>query len=178
MSNIGELIEINNDNVSMILAWRNSPRVRENMYTRHEISLDEHLAWWEKTKNRKDQKYFIYYYQKQPGGVIGLTQIDETNSNCCWAFYTSPDAPRGTGIRMEYLALEFVFEKLNLRKLYCEVLAFNKPVIKLHQKFGFEIEGIFKKQHFKESEYIDIYRLSIFSEEWREIRTEMLHKIT
>lgn len=41
---------------------------------------------------------------------------------------------------MEYLALEYAFKDMGLHKLFCEVLAFNAPVIKLHQKFGFKIE--------------------------------------
>lgn len=148
------------------------------MYTRHVITIQEHLAWWGKTRLREDQQYFIYKNQERSLGVVGFTQIDKNNANCSWAFYAAPDAPRGTGSRMEFLALEHVFNRLNLHKLYCDVLAFNSPVIKLHQKFGFQIEGIFRQQHLNENGYIDIYRLGIVSNEWQSKRLEILKKLS
>ena len=148
------------------------------MYTRHEISEEEHLAWWSRTRQRADQLYFMYENENQPLGIVGITAIDLINGNCCWAFYSSPAAAKGTGSRMEYLALEYVFGKLNLHKLYCEVLAYNTPVIKLHQKFGFVIEGILRQHHQIDSEYIDIHRLGLLQAEWAKKREEMLNKLT
>ncbi len=78
---------------------------------------------------------------------------------------------------MEFLALEYVFGHLKLHKLYCEVLAFNMPVIKLHQKFGFEIEGVFRQQHLGDSGYVDIYRLGIIANEWNVKKQKMIEKL-
>lgn len=78
---------------------------------------------------------------------------------------------------MEFLALDYAFEELRLHKLYCEVLAFNTPVIKLHQKFGFEVEGVFREQHRREGHFVDVYRLAIFSGIWSEKRAAMREKL-
>lgn len=78
---------------------------------------------------------------------------------------------------MEFLALDQAFGPLGLHKLYCEVLAFNTAVIGLHQKFGFRVEGTFRGQHLKESEYIDIVRLGLLSREWASRRTEMCARL-
>lgn len=147
------------------------------MYTRHEISESEHLAWWSRTRQRTDQLYFMYEHETRPQGIVGFTGIDLVNSNCSWAFYASPDAPKGTGSRMEYLALEHVFGTLKLHKLHCEVLAFNTPVLKLHQKFGFVVEGIFRQHHRVESEFVDIHRLGLVQAEWASKRSDMLRKL-
>lgn len=111
-------------------------------------------------------------------GIVGFMLIDGASANCSWAFYAAPNAPRGTGSQMEFLALEHVFSSLELHKLHCEVLAFNTPVIKLHQKFGFQVEGIFRQQHRIDSDYIDIYRLGLLASEWANKREEMLTKLT
>lgn len=161
-----------------MLSWRNAPAVRANMYTRHEISEEEHRAWWSRTCQRTDQLYFMYEQENQPLGIVGITAIDVLNSNCSWAFYASPDAPKGTGSRMEYLTLEYVFGVLKLQKLYCEVLAFNTPVIKLHQKFGFAVEGVLRKHHLVEGAYVDIHRLGLLQAEWDNMRLDMLNKLT
>jgi hypothetical protein len=34
--------------LDMVRRWRNAPDVRKNMYTTHEISPEEHRAWWER----------------------------------------------------------------------------------------------------------------------------------
>ena len=148
------------------------------MYTRHEISEEEHLAWWSRTRQRSDQLYFMYEQDTQPLGIVGITVIDVANSNCSWAFYASSDAPKGTGSRMEYLTLEYVFGVLKLHKLYCEVLAFNTPVIKLHQKFGFALEGVLRQHHLVDGEYVDIHRLGLLQAEWANKRLDMLNKLT
>lgn len=173
MSISGRLRLIVDDDLELMLSWRNAPAVRANMYTRHEISTAEHLAWWERTRQRADQSYFMYEDQSMPLGVVGFTMIDQINSNCSWAFYASPDAPHGTGSRMEFLALEHVFGVMDLHKLYCEVLAFNTPVIGLHQKFGFRIEGTFRDHHKKDGDYVDIVRLGMLSGEWADRRDGM-----
>lgn len=131
------------------------------------------MAWWERTRQRTDQYYFMYEDWSIPLGIVGFTMVDRVNSNCSWAFYASPDAPRGTGSRMEFLALDEVFSNMRLHKLYCEVLAFNMPVIGLHRKFGFRIEGTFRGQHLRDGAFVDIVRLGILSQEWAHRRGAM-----
>lgn len=177
MNTLGQLRPIRNDELGLMLSWRNAPAVRANMYTRHKISEEEHLAWWTRTCQRTDQAYFMYEQESHSLGIVGITAIDIVNSNCSWAFYASPEAPRGIGSRMEYLTLEYVFGVLNLHKIYCEVLAFNTPVIKLHQKFGFIVEGILRQHHQVDGKYIDIHRLGLLHAEWEKKRIEMLNKL-
>lgn len=175
---IGIFRDIRNTEIELILSWRNDPNVRRNMYTRHEISLEEHIDWWQHVCSTDDIKYFIYEVDETPLGVVGFSQIDEVNSNCSWAFYSSPNAPKGSGSRMEFLAIDYAFSVLGLNKLHCEVLAFNSSVIKLHEKFGFRIEGIFRQHHLFEGSFIDIYRLGLLSSEWIAKRDQMLEKVT
>lgn len=178
MNSLGQLRPIQDRELSLMLSWRNAPAVRANMYTRHVISEQEHVAWWSRTSQRADQLYFMYENASQPLGIVGITSIDTMNSNCSWAFYAAPGAPKGTGSRMEYLALEHVFSELKLHKLYCEVLAFNTPVIKLHRKFGFVDEGILRQHHQVDGKYIDIQRLGLLQPEWGDKQVEMLSKLT
>lgn len=177
MNSLGTLRDIKDNELELMRSWRNAPAVRENMYTRHEISAQEHLAWWGRTKERSDQKYFMYEVDGGPIGIVGFTLIDFVSRNCAWAFYAAPGAPRGSGSKMEFLAIEYVFNDLKLNKLYCEVLDFNASVIKLHKKFGFQTEGIFVKQHKTDEGYSDIHRLGLFAEEWAARRTEMRNKL-
>lgn len=177
MQSIGILRSIRDDELDLMLSWRNALGVRANMYTRHEISIDEHLAWWEKTRQRGDQRYFMYENAGSPFGIVGFNTIDTVNQHAFWAFYAAPDAPRGTGTFMEFLTLDYAFETLRLHKLSCEVLAFNESVIKLHQKFGFTVEGIFRAHHKMNDQFVDVYRLGILAPEWNTKRPELQAKL-
>lgn len=175
MNQLGILRVITDDELELMREWRNSPAVRANMYSQHEINREEHMTWWEKTKTRTDQKYLMYEAAGVPTGIAAFTGIDIQSQNSAWAFYASPMAPKGTGSKMEYLMLEYAFSTLQLHKLFCEVLAFNTPVIKLHQKFGFKSEGIFREQHKVNDIFVDTYRLGILATEWQEQR-QAIHK--
>lgn len=161
----------------MILNWRNAPEVRSNMYTRHEISFDEHCAWYEKLKNDKSRAFFIATLNHNPVGVIGFSEINLVKGIATWAFYASPEAPRGTGSLMEYSALEYAFNELKLHKLRCEVLGFNKTVVKLHTKFGFVQEGTLRDAFYDGESYHDIIHMGIFAHEWQAVKPTMQKKL-
>jgi len=177
MQVFGKLRSIKPEELELMLSWRNAPNVRANMYTRHEISINEHQSWWSRVQQRTDQQYLMYEICGMPSGVVGFTDIDNDSRNSSWAFYASPEARKGTGSKMEFLALEYAFFELGLHKLHCEVLAFNSPVIKLHQKFGFKVEGILREHHKVNDAFVDVYRLGILSHEWKEHRIALQDKL-
>ena len=174
----GSLRPIQDEDLMMILTWRNAPTVRSNMYNTHVINRNEHLAWWGRVKSSNNQQYFLYIQNGNPSGVVSFNQIDRIqNRNAFWAFYASPEAPTGTGSRMEIMALDYAFGSLKLNKLCCEVLAFNKPVLKLHEKFGFKTEGVFREHHCHDGSLVDVYRLGILIHEWEERRDSLVSKL-
>ena len=177
MSELGVLREISDDELELMLAWRNAPTVRNNMYTRQVIRLEDHLKWWAGIKKRPDQKYFMYEFKGVPTGIVAFNDLDAGNENSAWAFYASPDAPKGTGSRMEFLALEHAFDCLNLSRLYCEVLDFNTSVVALHKKFGFVEEGIKRKHHKMDDGFHDVVCLGILATEWKTKKEAMRERL-
>ncbi|MHA6327196.1 UDP-4-amino-4,6-dideoxy-N-acetyl-beta-L-altrosamine N-acetyltransferase [Roseivivax sp. CAU 1753] len=177
LDRVGCLRQFRDDDLEMVLPWRNMPSVRANMYTQHEISLSEHIEWWRQKKNCRSEAYFIYEHSGEPQGVVSFSNFDDTAGTSFWAFYAGPAAPKGTGTIMEYLALELYFSKFRMRKLSCEVLAFNVPVLNLHRKFGFLQEGCFKEHVRIDGQYVDVHRLALFGTSWRKDSERILAKI-
>jgi UDP-4-amino-4,6-dideoxy-N-acetyl-beta-L-altrosamine N-acetyltransferase len=175
---LGILRPLLNAELDMVRDWRNAPAVRMNMYTQHEISRTEHAGWWDDVKRDGRKQYMMYVADESPCGIVAFTAIDQANQNCAWAFYTAPSAPRGAGSRMDYLALEHVFTVLGLQKLYCEVLSFNAPVLRMHKKFGFVEEGVFRHQYKAQDGYVDVHRLGLLRDEWLAKRDQLLAVIT
>lgn len=163
--------------LDMILVWRNAPLVRENMYTTHVISACEHAAWFERVREDETKRYFVFENNGIACGVVGFVDVDSRSRRSSWAFYASTSAPRGTGSKMEYLAMEYAFNEMNLHKLHCEVLGFNQAVVKLHLSFGFNLEGTLRKHHYDGVNYHDIIQLGIMDDEWRQQRLIVRRKL-
>lgn len=162
---------------TLVLSWRNSEHVRKYMYTDHPISMGEHEAWLQATLRDDSVDVQLFLYAGQPMGLVTASRIDRRNGACYWAFYLGEEAaPNGTGARMEYLALERYFEIQGMRKIMCEVFAFNSSVIRMHEKFGFVREAYFSKHVLKEGKYEDVVGLALFSDKWREVKDRM-HEI-
>ena len=175
---MGHLRQIREDEVELMLEWRNAPSVRMHMYNQDEIPRQIHFDWWERTKQQDDCQYFMYENDQTPLGIVAFNSINRKQANSSWAFYAATDAPRGTGSQMEFLALDHAFGVLNLHKLHCEVLSSNRAVVRLHEKFGFRIEGVFREQFFLREEFIDIIRLGILRAEWDAARPRLLETLS
>ena len=155
----------------LILPWRNAPEVRRQMYTRHEVTLEEHRAWFERIQADPTRRWYLYRdASDEPAGVVYFTDIEPEGGTAFWGFYARPETPAGTGKRILYTALEYAFNELGLHKLNGEVLAPNTVSVHLHEQCGFTREGVFREQHFDGEEYVDIIRFGLLAREWPEHR--------
>ena len=165
------------EDLEIIRQWRNSDRVRINMYSDHVISPEEHANWFNRAMRDNSARYLICEINNRPVGFVSFTNIVPMHNRCSWAFYLGEtDVPRGAGAAMEFIALNYSFEELGIRKLCCEVFTFNAGVIKLHEKFGFIQEGKFVKHHVKNGNYEDIVTLALFKENWDEGKSTLKDK--
>jgi UDP-4-amino-4,6-dideoxy-N-acetyl-beta-L-altrosamine N-acetyltransferase len=157
-----------------VLIWRNSERIKANMYSDHIILTEEHLTWFNNIKTNESCIYRIFEFQDKAIGLASATQIESYSNKCIWAFYLGEEeVPFGSGAVMEFLFLELLFEEKNIRKVCCEVFSFNQSTISLHKKFGFQEEGFFKQHVLKNGKYEDIVSLSLFQDHWLEIKPKM-----
>jgi UDP-4-amino-4,6-dideoxy-N-acetyl-beta-L-altrosamine N-acetyltransferase len=153
---------------------RNQTAVRKFMYTEHEISLDEHCAWLESLKDNPRQSVFVVMHDDKPAGVVSLNAIDALHHSADWAFYLdSALQGKGIGSQVELWLLNHAFDIVRLEKLNCEVLQSNMAVIRLHEKFGFVIEGVRRQNVIKDGRRMDVVLLGITREEWLEQRPKM-----
>jgi len=99
--------------------------------------------WFNRTMADPTCRYWIIVCDDKDVGIVNIFNLDRRQQRCYWAFYIAEQELRGKGVGsfVEYSVLKYVFDQLQLRKLCCEVLAFNEPVIEMHRKFGFQIEG-------------------------------------
>ena len=162
-----KLRPIISDDLEKILSWRNSERIRVNMYSDHSISLSEHTAWFERLQLQETSKFLLFEAVERPAGLVYFTDIDAENNRSHWGFYLGEEnLPRGYGSALGTMGLEYAFNNLNIRKLCGEAFAFNDASIRFHEKFGFAVEGRFVKHVLKRGVYEDVISFALFRESW------------
>lgn len=151
-----------------LLKWRNSPEVAAFMYSDHEISQAEHDRWFASAMAAPDRRYWIIEADGEPVGLANLARIDAAARRCEWAYYLGEPSTRGKGLgaAVEYIVLRHVFETRGLNKLWCEVLAGNEAVCKLHQSFGFVREALFRDHVLKDGRLQDVVGLGMLKADW------------
>ncbi len=143
---------VNDSDLALILKWRNHPEVRKVMFTDREISLAEHLAWWERVKADQGRKVYLFLFRGQPVGVVNYFDIEPERRRCHWGFYLDIGRDWAPGERLDaWLALEqeairHAFGPLGCDTLVCETFAFNDHVLALHRKLGFEEIESFERE--------------------------------
>lgn len=157
-----------------VFAWRNSNRVRHNMFNSHLISWEEHQSWFARVKNDNKNIYMIFECQGTPIGVTYFTNINWRDKVGFWGFYLGMDSlPRGTGAVMGWFSLEYAFAILELRKLSGEVFSFNLASVSLFKKMGFFEEGRFREHVYKEGLFEDVIFLSLLKRDWERDKSKV-----
>lgn len=174
-----ELRAVQADDSDRLLAWRNAPEVAAFMYSDHVISPEEHARWFAGLAGDPRRAHWIIEVDGVPAGLANLADIDPAHGRCAWAYYLADPSVRGKGVGgyVEYWMLQEVFERRGLRKLWCEVLASNEAVWRLHGKFGFTQEARLRAHVVKNGEPQDVLGLGLLAEEWRERRPAMAERL-
>lgn len=149
-----------------VLAWRNHPEVRRCMYSQHEITLDEHQRWFERSLRDPRKHLLIFESGNQPLGFVSFSVL-ASGGIADWGFYAAPDAPKGGGRRLGQVALDHAFTQLKLHKVCGQALAYNERSIRFHQSMGFQQEGILRDQHFDGERYHHVICFGLLSHEWQ-----------
>jgi UDP-4-amino-4,6-dideoxy-N-acetyl-beta-L-altrosamine N-acetyltransferase len=154
--------------IAGVLAWRNLPEVAAYMYTDHRISEAEHARWFAGALTDETKRYWIIQLDGEPVGLANLYDISTLHKRAYWAFYLADDRVRGKGVGSytERFVLHHVFADMGLDKLCCEVLATNEGVVKMHQRYGFAVDGVLRRHVIKASERIDVVTMSLMRDEW------------
>lgn len=148
-----------------VLELRNHAEIRRYMLTQHEISRQEHEAWFDRASQNPGLELLVLEIDEE---CCGFVQFKETNYHGVvdWGFYAAPDAPKGTGRKLGLAALTHAFKKENLHKICGQALHWNQPSIKFHKSLGFTQEGILREQHFDGTGYHDLICFGILKCEW------------
>ena len=154
------------DDLPMVLAWRNHPDVRRCMFTQHEISMEEHRNWFAKTILDTSRCLLIVEKAKQAIGYVQFSQVSD-GGIANWGFYVCPKAPKGTGIKLGAMALSHAFGPLKLQKVCGQAIGNNQASIAFHYRLGFVLERVLRDEQRIDGAYHSVHCFGLLSKEWR-----------
>lgn len=155
------------DDLAMLLRWRNSPEVRRYMYTQHKISEAEHRAWFQCSQDNPNRHLLLAEQKGQPFGFVNIHLLDNEAQRGEWGFYLSPEATQGIGHALGITALAHAFGILKLHKLCGEALFSNKRSQRFHERLGFTQESHLRDHHFDGHTYHDVIGYGLLHSEWQ-----------
>ncbi len=131
---------INETDAPEIVKWRSAPEVYRYFKNPHQISLEEHISWYNSSylmnENRSDWMC-IEKISGKKAGVFGLTRTDsEAEVN----YLLAPDA-RHKGYASEAIRalLQYAHNEWNVRRISAEIHKENLPSLALVKRLGFEL---------------------------------------
>lgn len=158
---------MNENDLKMVLAWRNHPKVRSYMYKQQEISLEDHTFWFEQMSQDPKRSLLVFESNGIACGFINIHEVAHGGIGD-WGFYAAPDAPKGTGRELGVAALRYAFKMVGLHKLCGQVLASNERSIRFHLNLGFLREGVLRQQHYDGRFYHDILCFGLLATDWHQ----------
>jgi len=162
-----------------VLAWRNMPEVARWMYSDHVISPEDHARWFAVATGDLSRRYWIVELDGAPVGLANLYDIVTAHRRAAWAYYLAEPAVRGRGVGayVEFWMIEHAFSVLGLDKLWCEVLADNEVVWRLHESFGFRREALFRRHVWKTGAPADVVGLGLLAADWAQTRPSCVQRL-
>ena len=132
------------------------------------VTTNEQNCWYQGLKNDPNIRYTISSCDdSEVFGTLIISKIDWKNRNCALDIKISNEY-RGKGIGNEAvsLAINYVFNELNLNRIGISILESNIASQKLFTKNGFQQEGISRKAIFKDGKYNNLILYGLLKEDF------------
>jgi RimJ/RimL family protein N-acetyltransferase len=128
---------VKSKDIKQIFEWRNEPGVRENSFTSHKISWEEHQDYWKKRLERDSFYTFIVVADKNEVGLLRLDPAEKDKEYEVHILISSVYIGQGFGQEAISAAIKFA-KKTGIKELIAKVKPDNIPSKKIFEKNGFE----------------------------------------
>ena len=173
------LSPIKEEDLLLVLSWRNSPRIRMAMYTSQEISLNEHYAWFTRTQQPDYMgRHYLFYHQDRPIGVTNLSSVSLANKRLEWGCYLGEEnVLKESAMIMGILALDIAFFEMKMHKVCGAALANNLRSLQFQKRLGFREEGVLKEHIYQNGAFLDVFSLGYLKNEWQNKRSKVVQEL-
>jgi RimJ/RimL family protein N-acetyltransferase len=162
-----------------IVGWRNAPEAARWLYQWKPLTVQDHLAWFRKARERGD---LLVNFETLEGEAVGCSSIhafdhEGTSAECgriCAARVGGNPAGMYEGL---YLLHRLCFEALGMVRTWSRVATENERSWHLFQSLGYVEEGVLRKHWIHPNGYDDVHVAGLFPDEFREARKALEAKL-
>lgn len=147
--------------------WLNDPLVYQYLETGGGYTIQK-LDGYIKQMAMREDVFFWAIHIKETHTHIGNIKIDSINARHGVGEYgiligDSSVWGRGYAYEASVTVLDYCFHAANLRKIVLGVVSENKAALRVYEKLGFKVEGVYKEHGYYNGKYQDIIRMAIFN---------------
>jgi hypothetical protein len=147
-----------------LLEWRNAPELRRFFRERHELTMEDQLAWFERVSSHgSGARETVMMAIERRGtrelvGTCGLCYIDWISRNAELSVYIGAELAYVDEILASdacRVLADHAFDDLAIRRLWTEVYSFDTAKTHLLETLGFTREGTLREHRYQSSAYHD-----------------------
>lgn len=129
------LVPFSDNNIPIVLAWRNSDRIRENMLDDSVIKTENHREFLRALESDGTRAYFVVELRGTPVAAIYFTGLG--GREVTWGCYIGTEKTMpGLFVALVIIAAKYSFRLPSTNTLRSEVAAHNANPIKLNRFLG------------------------------------------
>ncbi len=123
--------------------------------------------WIQYVRDNEATSRFVIATEKEAIGEIGVVVQPDVHRYSAEIGFWIGEAYWGQGLMTEAVnwMLDYCYKEMGLKRIFADVVEYNIASQKVLQKCGFELEGVFRKNIFKNEEFHDQFVYARLNEE-------------
>lgn len=149
---------LTHDKIELVRQWRNTPKIRQFMEYRQEITQEMQERWFEKISTSGKDFFFIIVFEDKEVGLINIKDVDFEKKEGEPGIFIWDDEflNGGASFRASLARNDFAWDVLKLERLVSHVLSDNKRAIRYNKMQGFVMasdqDGLYNQKYILEKE--------------------------
>ena len=157
------------EDTDLIVAWRNTDRVRKNFIYQKPFTAEGHLNWMETKVATGEVIQFILCEteSERPIGSVYFRDIDPENRKAEYGIFIGEEemAGKGYGTLAAKGAVAYARDVLKLHKLILRVFEDNIGAVRSYEKAGFVSEACLRDEYLHNGAWRNLLLMAVIFEE-------------
>jgi RimJ/RimL family protein N-acetyltransferase len=167
----GELVRLRaleRSDLPAVVRWMNDPEVTKYLLSAPLYGLEEMEQWYNDHRGSDDRLLAMLDERGEMVGYCGITRLEWEERRCnLWLIIGERNAwNHGYGTDTVRTMLRYLFEEVNLHRVYLTVDEENRRAIGVYERCGFRREGVGRSARFKNGRYRNDVTMAVLREEW------------
>jgi RimJ/RimL family protein N-acetyltransferase len=142
-------------------------------------NLESEKEWISRMYPKGDRNFISFAIEQKENknfsGYCNVRNINYINKNAEVGIILSKNS-RGKGLIVDvsFTLYAYLFNEINLHKVFALVLTENTLALRSHQKIGFKVEGEIKEHIYQDGMYKDVHFVSLYKSDFYEKYNEYI----